>query len=107
MGHSRVPIPISREVSWPGAFAVGYSQSPVLGSPETQAASVLASLRKQIDAGASEFTAILGGIATEAQSLTNATGAAIALGHRDSVVCVGRSGETAPELGAQLSVDSG
>jgi len=107
MVHSRIPVPIAREMSWPGAFAVGYSQSPVLGSPETQAASVLTSLRKQIDAGASEFSAIVNGIAKEAQSLTNATGAAIALGHRDSVVCVGRSGETAPDLGAQLSVNSG
>ena len=42
-----------------------------------------------------------------AQSLTGATGAALAMPCDGVVVCVGRSGETAPELGDRLDVDSG
>jgi len=68
---------------------------------------VLNSLRAQIEAGASEFNAIIGGIAAAAQSLTDARGAAIAVGHDRDVVCIGRSGDTAPALGARVSVDSG
>ncbi len=50
---------------------------------------------------------ILGTIAVAAQSLTGATGAALAMPRDGVVVCVGRSGETAPELGDRLDVDSG
>ena len=50
---------------------------------------------------------ILGAIAVAAHSLTGATGAAVAMPRGGAVVCVGRSGETAPELGARLNVDSG
>ncbi len=50
---------------------------------------------------------ILGTIAVAAQSLTGATGAAVAMPREGEVVCVGRSGETAPELGDRLNVDSG
>jgi len=107
MGHSRVPTPISRQVSPLSAVSAGYSYPPTPGFLEARAASVLASLRLQIEAGATESSAILGNIAKEAQTLTEASGAAIALGQDDSVVCVGRSGETAPELGVHLSVDSG
>jgi TonB family protein len=50
---------------------------------------------------------ILGAIAVAAHSLTGATGAAVAMPRDGAVVCVGRSGDTAPELGARLNVDSG
>jgi TonB family protein len=50
---------------------------------------------------------ILGAIAVAAHSLTGATGSAVAMPQGLAVVCVGRSGETAPELGARLNVDSG
>jgi TonB family protein len=50
---------------------------------------------------------ILGTIAVAAHSLTGATGAAIAMPRDGEVVCVGRSGETAPDLGERLNVDSG
>ena len=76
-------------------------------SQESQTASVLTSLRLQIEAGASEFNAILSGIATAAQTLTDASGAAIALGPDKDVVCIARSGEIAPELGTRLSTSSG
>jgi len=67
----------------------------------------LARLRKIIATGAWETDAILGAIAMAARSLTGATGSAIAMPRDGEVVCVGRSGETAPELGARLKVDSG
>jgi TonB family protein len=50
---------------------------------------------------------ILGAIAVAAHSLTDGTGAAVAMPRDGTVVCVGRSGESAPELGARLNVDSG
>ncbi len=46
-------------------------------------------------------------IAERAQSLTGATGAAIALRHGDEIVCRARAGRTAPDLGVRLQTDSG
>ncbi len=46
-------------------------------------------------------------IAERAQSLTGATGAAIALRHGDEIVCRARTGRTAPDLGVRLQTDSG
>ena len=46
-------------------------------------------------------------IAERAQSLTGATGAAIALRKGNEIVCRARTGRTAPDLGARLQTDSG
>jgi len=46
-------------------------------------------------------------IAERAQSLTGASGAAIALRHGDEIVCRARTGRTAPDIGVRLQVDSG
>jgi GAF domain-containing protein len=46
-------------------------------------------------------------IAERAQSLTGATGAAIALRHGNEIVCRARTGRTAPDLGVRLQTDSG
>jgi len=46
-------------------------------------------------------------IAERAQSLTGATGAAIALRAGDEIVCRARTGRTAPDLGVRLQTDSG
>jgi len=46
-------------------------------------------------------------IAERAQSLTGATGAAIALRAGGEIVCRARSGRTAPDLGVHLQTDSG
>ncbi|HMK23811.1 MAG TPA: GAF domain-containing protein, partial [Terriglobales bacterium] len=46
-------------------------------------------------------------IAERAQSLTGATGAAIALRSGDEIVCRARTGRTAPDLGVHLQTDSG
>jgi TonB family protein len=67
----------------------------------------LVKLRKMIAADTQPTDAILDAIAVAAHSLTGATGAAVAMPRDGEVVCVGRSGETAPELGARLNVDSG
>jgi GAF domain-containing protein len=46
-------------------------------------------------------------IAERAQTLTGATGAAIALQMGDEIVCRARSGRTAPDLGVRLQTDTG
>jgi GAF domain-containing protein len=46
-------------------------------------------------------------IAERAQSLTGASGSAIALRKGDEMVCRARSGRTAPDLGVRLQSDSG
>ena len=46
-------------------------------------------------------------IAERAQSLTGATGAAIALRAGDEIVCRARTGRTAPDLGVRLQTDTG
>jgi hypothetical protein len=46
-------------------------------------------------------------ITERAQTLTGASGAAIALEHGNEMVCRARSGRTAPDLGVRLQTDSG
>jgi putative methionine-R-sulfoxide reductase with GAF domain len=46
-------------------------------------------------------------IAERAQTLTGASGAAIALQSGDEMVCKARTGRTAPDLGVRLQTDSG
>ena len=68
---------------------------------------VLSRLREQAAGGKQELDILLGAIAVAAQALTDATGAALGLRRNGTVVCVGRSGETSPALGARLSEESG
>ncbi len=74
---------------------------------QSDAALIFVKLRKMIASDAQPTGTILGTIAVAAHSLTGATGAAIAMPRDGAVVCVGRSGETAPDLGDRLNVDSG
>lgn len=74
---------------------------------QSNASLIFLKLRKMIASDSQPTDAILGAIAVAAHSLTGATGAAVAMPRDGAVVCVGRSGETAPELGARLNVDSG
>jgi GAF domain-containing protein len=46
-------------------------------------------------------------IAEKAQSLTGATGAAIALRHGSEIICQARAGRTAPDIGVRLQTDKG
>jgi protein TonB len=74
---------------------------------QSNAGLIFVKLRKMIASDTQNTDTILGAIAVAAHSLTGATGAAVAMPRDGTVVCVGRSGETAPELGARLNVDSG
>ena len=74
---------------------------------ESSASLIFVKLRKMIASDTQPTDNILGAIAVAAHSLTGATGAAVAMPRDGVVVCVGRSGETAPELGVRLNVDSG
>jgi TonB family protein len=74
---------------------------------QSNASLIFVKLRKMIASDTQNTDTILGAIAVAAHSLTGATGAAVAMPQDGAVVCVGRSGETAPELGARLNVDSG
>ena len=49
----------------------------------------------------------IGVITERAQSLTRATGAAIALKKGNEVICRARAGRTAPDIGVRLQTDSG
>jgi TonB family protein len=74
---------------------------------QSSATLIFVKLRKMIASDTQPTDAILDAIAVAAHSLTGATGAAVAMPRDGAVVCVGRSGESAPELGARLNVDSG
>src|SRR3984893_5187370 len=74
---------------------------------QSSASLTFVKLRKMIASDTQPTDNILGAVAVAAHSLTGATGAAVAMPRDGAVVCVGRSGETAPELGARLNVDSG
>jgi TonB family protein len=74
---------------------------------QSNASLIFVKLRKMIASDTQNTDTILGAIAVAAHSLTGATGAAVAMPRDGAVVCVGRSGETAPELGARLNLDSG
>jgi TonB family protein len=74
---------------------------------QSSASLTFVKLRKMIASGTQSTDNMLGAIAVAAHSLTGATGAAVAMPRDGAVVCLGRSGESAPELGARLKVDSG
>jgi GAF domain-containing protein len=59
------------------------------------------------DSGEIDLEPAISVIAERAQSLTGASGAAIALRKGDEMVCRARSGRTAPDLGVRLQSDSG
>src|SRR2546426_8347735 len=69
--------------------------------------SALRSIREALGNPACDFEVILGAIAEAAHVLTGGNAAALAMRREDAVICVARSGELAPDLGARLSVDSG
>jgi protein TonB len=68
---------------------------------------ILDVLRQEIAGGTRSLDAISAAIARSAQALTGANAAALAMRKEGTVVCVGRSGDSAPEVGTLLSVDSG
>jgi GAF domain-containing protein len=61
----------------------------------------------QINAGEIDLEPGISIIAEKAQTLTGATGAAIALRRGNEIVCRARTGRTAPDIGVRLQTDSG
>jgi GAF domain-containing protein len=60
-----------------------------------------------INAGEIDLEPGISIIAEKAQTLTGATGAAIALRRGNEIVCRARTGRTAPDIGVRLQADSG
>jgi GAF domain-containing protein len=60
-----------------------------------------------INAGEIDLEPGISVIAEKAQTLTGATGAAIALRRGNEIVCRARTGRTAPDIGVRLQTDSG
>ena len=61
----------------------------------------------RINAGEIDLEPGISIIAEKAQTLTGATGAAIALRRGNEIVCRARTGRTAPDIGVRLQTDSG
>ena len=80
---------------------------PAPSRPLDDPEKVIAGLRAAVASGDLELNTSLQCIAEAAQALTAATGVAIAIRHNGPVVCLARAGETAPELGSSLDVESG
>ena len=96
---------------WPGVKEPLPFPTPMVAVPEpkniTDSELILTRLREQIAAGTQDPDVLLGAIAVSAQAMTDATGAALGIRRNGTVACAGRSGETAPALGAKLSESSG
>jgi GAF domain-containing protein len=60
-----------------------------------------------INAGEIDLEPGISIIAEKAQTLTGATGAAIALRRGNEIICRARTGRTAPDIGVRLQTDSG
>jgi TonB family protein len=106
MIYSNAPIPFSRGIK-PRVLLNNVAPDPIEAFPlDSNKTLVFDALRHQISGGAN-MEDILASAASAAQELTHASGAAIAMGVDETVLCVGRNGETAPPIGAQLSVNSG
>ena len=76
-------------------------------SPTLDPEQVLAELRLAISHDDWSLEAVLQQIAEAAQTITCADGAAIAMWRDDAVICQGRAGDMAPQLGSQLDTQSG
>src|SRR5213593_2594327 len=103
MAELPLPSPSGPEGQKPASPRLVPANRP--GKPD--AAAIFSMLREAVASGRFEIDMILGAIAEAAQTLTAATGAAVAMRREGVMICRGRSGMTAPSLGAQLSINSG
>ncbi|HKS74862.1 MAG TPA: TonB family protein [Terriglobales bacterium] len=99
--HSSSPLP--------GVSGAASAASPAAArsSLQTSREAILKAIHAALVADEYDSTAVLGAIAEAAQALTGASAAALAIRREGLVICRGRSGDMAPELGSRLSVDSG
>jgi len=96
------------ESSLPASFAaLAPGRSHVRCASSSPATSAFAASGFQSYSSEIDLEPAISVIAERAQSLTGATGAAIALRKGDEMVCRARSGRTAPDLGVRLQSDSG
>jgi GAF domain-containing protein len=93
-------LPVSFASLAPGRSHVRRTQQPQ--SEVVPIDSVLATSAAEVD-----LEPAISLIAERAQTLTGASGAAIALRKGDEMVCRARAGRTAPDLGVRLQSDSG
>jgi len=91
----------SSSQGWPGTAAGPETASPGVRFPAEDGGRSLAEMAQR------DLTATLQLLAERAQYITGATGAAIALKDREEMVCRASAGSSAPEVGAQLQVNSG
>jgi TonB family protein len=100
MAYSPLPTPtiFPRVALYPNAAAL---------LARLDAEDILSDVCRALASEKADLDFVLGGLAEAAQLLTGASGAAIAVRSNGVILCRGRSGEAAPALGVQLSVDSG
>jgi TonB family protein len=98
----RVPIPSREPIN--SAFVSPHER---IKAGAFDVDTIFATLRESLSSGTQEVGSFATSIAEAAQFLTDASGAALGLRYGDGVFCLGRSGETTPPLGAELTVKSG
>ncbi|PYV58149.1 MAG: hypothetical protein DMG91_05060, partial [Acidobacteria bacterium] len=104
MAYSSFPNPLLPSNAGPILLAV---QRPIDLIVPPDAETLVSRLREAVGSGAYDLENIAGALAEAAHTITNAGGAAVALRRGKTVICVGRSGESAPPLGTPLSAESG
>ena len=98
----RVPIPSRASIN---AALISHHERAKAGAFDVD--TIFATLRESLSSGTQEVDSFAASIAEAAQFLTGATGAAVGLRYGEGVFCLGRSGETAPAVGAELTLKSG
>jgi putative methionine-R-sulfoxide reductase with GAF domain len=86
---------------WPGTAAAPETAPPGMRFPAEDGGRSLAEMAQR------DLSATLQLLAERAQYITGATGAAIALRDHEEMMCRASAGTSAPEVGAQLQVNSG
>src|SRR5579864_5576778 len=86
---------------WPGTAAAPDTAPPGMRFPAEDGGRSLAEMAQR------DLSATLQLLAERAQYITGATGAAIALRDHEEMMCRASAGTSAPEVGAQLQVNSG
>lgn len=102
-------VPSTEQERVPPSFAAmapGRHHARSLTHPRPSHSSAV-TFHPEIHPGELDLEPAISVIAERAQTLTGATGAAIALRTGDEIVCRARTGRTAPDLGVRLQTDSG
>jgi putative methionine-R-sulfoxide reductase with GAF domain len=100
-------IRLGDQVEFPGApsFSSRHRMRPRHHGPNPASHPLIR--LNEINAGEIDLEPGISIIAEKAQTLTGATGAAIALRRGNEIVCRARTGRTAPDIGVRLQTDSG